>query len=547
MNSNNFDKEKKKILNLVKEKKFLEVIKDGSKLLQQKPDDSEIIRILGITSINIQNFNEAEKYFNQLLLIEKSADNYYTLGNIQKKIKNYKSAINSFEEAIKLNPNLSEIHNNLGNTKKLVNKKEDAIFHYKRAISLKHDNIAALMNLASILKENNNYEELINIYNKILKLDNNNIKTIYNLGTAHLFLGNTSKGRECFEKVIKIDNKNIHSFRNYVSITKIEKENKIFNLFKDIKLSDIDDINKILLLDALSKCYFDLDEIKLAFHYLDESNLLKKKNSKFSMKEQEHLFKKIKLFFRETSNNDLQFINQIQSIPIFIIGMPRSGTSLLEQVLSSHSKIYGAGELNYLQKTIIKFGIEKSNNNHNYFEKIRSNYYEELKKISDSEYIIDKLPSNFRWVGFILKAFPEAKILHIKRNPMAVCWSNYKNFFIDSGLDFNLSQSDVARYYSMYSNLMKFWKEKFEDKILDVNYEIFVNDFEQNTKKILNYLNLRWEDQLLEYQKINRPVTTASHHQVRQKIKKDTSEKWKKYKIYLKEMQRTLLELNIKY
>ena len=265
------------------------------------------------------------------------------------------------------------------------------------------------------------------------------------------------------------------------------------------------------------------------------------------MKEQENLFEKIKLFFRETGNNDFKFINEIKSTPIFIIGMPRSGTSLLEQILSSHSKIYGAGELNYLQEIIIKLGIAKSNYSHIYFENIRKNYYAEFNKISDCHYIIDKLPSNFRWVGFILKAFPEAKILHIKRNPMAVCWSNYKNFFIDSGLDFNLSQSDVAKYYSMYSNIMKFWKEKFKDKILDVDYEVFVDDFEQNTKRILNYLNLEWEDQLLQYQKTKRPVTTASHHQVREKIKKDTSEQWKRYKIYLKEMQKTLSDLNIKF
>ena len=547
MNSNNFDKEKKKLKTLFKEKKFLDLLKNGTKLLEEAPDDIQIINILGITSINIQNFNEAEKYFKKLLLIKKSPDNYYTLGNIQKKLNKFHEAAISFENALKINPNFSEAHNNLGNTKKSLNKKDEAIYHYKKAISLKNENIAALINLSSILKENNNYDELIEVYEKILNLDPKNIKTLYNLGTAHLFLGNTFKAREYFENTIEVDKFNIPSFRNYVSTIKIDSTNRIFKIFENLDLSTLNYENKVLLLDGLSKCYFDMDKIDLAFDYLDKCNSLKRKNSNFSMKEQEILFSKIKSFFSDISNNNLDFKDNIKTKPIFIIGMPRSGTSLIEQILSTHTKIHGAGELNYLQKIIEKSGLEKPNNMTNYFNEIRKYYYDKTTKISNSSFIIDKLPSNFRWVGFIIKAFPEAKIIHIERNPMAVCWSNYKNFFLDNGLDFNLTQKDVAKYYSMYSHLMDFWNTKYKNKIFNVKYEIFVQNFEENSKKILNYLDLSWEDQLLEYQKTNRPVTTASHQQVREKIKKDTSEKWKIYSNYLKVMRETLTTFNIKY
>ena len=519
MNSNNFDNEKKNLITFFNKKKFLEVLKNGTKLLKQEPGNIQIIRILGITSINIQNFIEAEKYFKKLLSIEKNADNYYTLGNIQKKNFKFHEAVISFENAIKINPNLSEAHNNLGNTKKSLNKKDEAIYHYKKAISLKKENIAALINLSSILKENNNYNELLEVYDQILNLDPMNIKTLYNLGTAHLFLGNTSKAREYFENIIKIDPRNVPTFRNYVSTLKINDSNRIFKIFKSINLSTLQYENKVLLLDALSKCYFDMDKIEKAFDCLDKCNLLKKENSNFSMNEQKEIFKKIKYFFSDMDNKNLKFNDKIKSKPIFIVGMPRSGTSLLEQILSTHSNIYGAGELNYLQKIIDKSGLEKPNNPQNYFNEIRKYYYDQISKISNSEFIIDKLPSNFRWIGFIIKAFPEAKIIHIKRNPMAVCWSNYKNFFLDNGLDFNLNQSDVAQYYSMYLNLMDFWTAKYKNNIIDIQYEIFVKNFEANTKKILDYLNLQWEDQLLQYQKTNRPVTTASHQQVREKIK----------------------------
>ena len=547
MNSNKFNKEKKSLITFFNKKKFLDVVKNGTKLLKQEPNDTQIIHILGITSINIQNFIEAEKYFKKLLLIEKNADNYYTLGNIQKKNYKFHEAVISFENAIKINPNFSEAHNNLGNTKKSLNKKDEAIYHYKKAISLKNENIAALINLSSILKENNNYDELLEVYEKILNLDPNNIKTLYNLGTAHLFLGNTSKAREYFENAIKIDPFNIPSFRNYVSTLKIDESNRIFKIFKNINLSTLKYEDKVLLLDALSKCYFDMDKIQKAFDCLDKCNLLKKENSNFSMNEQGNIFNKIKNFFFDMDNKNLEFNDKIKSIPIFIVGMPRSGTSLLEQILSTHSKIYGAGELNYLQKIIDKSGLEKPNNIQDYFNKIRKYYFDQISKISNSEFIIDKLPSNFRWIGFIIKAFPEAKIIHIHRNPMAVCWSNYKNFFIDNGLDFSLNQRNVAEYYSIYLDLMDFWKKKYKKNILDVHYEIFVKDFEANTKKILNHLNLQWESQLLQYQKTNRPVTTASHQQVREKIIMNTSDEWKKYKNYLEPMQEVLRNKNIKY
>ena len=547
MNTINFDKEKKKLKTFFKEKKFLDLLKSGTRLLEQVPDDIQIINMLGITSIHIQNFNEAEKYFKKLLLIENNADNYYTLGNIQKKLNKLAEAVVSFENAIKITPNFSEAHNNLGNTKKLLNKKDEAIYHYKKAIKLKDDNVAALINLSTILKEKNNYLELLEVYEKILNLDPKNIKTLYNLGTAHLFLGNTLKARKYFETTIKIDPTNIPTFRNYVSTLKINKSNRIFKFFKNLDLSNLKYENKVLLLDALSKCYFDMDKIKKAFDCLDKCNSLKKENSNFSMNEQKNIFKKIKYFFSDIENKNLELNSKIKSKPIFIVGMPRSGTSLLEQILSTHSKIYGAGELNYLQKIIDKLGLEKPHNIQDYFNEIRKYYYSQISKISNSEFIIDKLPSNFRWVGFIIKAFPEAKIIHIQRNPMAVCWSNYKNFFLDNGLDFNLNQRDVAEYYSMYLKLIDFWTAKYKKNILDIQYEIFVKNFETNTKKILDYLNLQWEDQLLQYQKTNRPVTTASHQQVREKIKMNTSEEWKKYKNYLEPMQAVLKDKKIKY
>tara|TARA_B100001173_G_scaffold312021_1_gene331301 strand:+ start:1448 stop:3091 length:1644 start_codon:yes stop_codon:yes gene_type:complete len=547
MNSNFFDKKKQKILHLFKEKKYVDVIKIGKSLLKIKSNDKQVIYLLGLSSIYCKNLLEAKKYFENLLILKKTHEIYYTYGNILKNLEKYSEAAISFEKAIDLNPNFSEAYNNLGNTRKFLDEPDKAIECFKRAIKLKENNLEALFNLARIYQENNKFEDLILVYKKLLNFDKNHIKTLYNLGSAHLFLGNITEGKKYFEKVLELDEYNVPSFRNYVNITKIDKDNKLFKQFLNVNFDELNDQDKILIFDALSKCYFDQDNNELGFNFLTKSNFIKKEKTKFSLVSQKDKYENIKDFFSDKANLNLKFNDQIKSKPLFILGMPRSGTSLLEQILSTHSKIHGAGELNYIEKIINQLGLKKKNDLKNYFTEIRDYYYKNLKRISNKAYIIDKTPLNCRWIGFIINAFPEAKIIHIERNPMAVCWSNYKTLFVDSGLDFSLSQEDMAKYYVMYNDLMSFWVKKFKSQIINIQYEDFVQNFEVQTKNILLEINLNWEDDLRNYEKTNRAVRTASFQQVRGKIKKNTSKQWEKYSDYLKPMQKILKNNQIKF
>ena len=170
MNSNNFEIQKKKLLISFKENRFEEVICDGVNLLEQRQNDAQLIYILGLSSINLQNFNDAEKFFKKLTLLNKTAENFYTLGNIQKKQKKFEDAIESFKEAIKANPNFSEAYNNLGSTQKSLNKFEEAIFSYKKAIDLKASNVQAYYNLASLLYLLENYIQASNYFKNIINL-----------------------------------------------------------------------------------------------------------------------------------------------------------------------------------------------------------------------------------------------------------------------------------------------------------------------------------------------------------------------------------------
>ena len=178
--------------------------------------------------------------------------------------------------------------------------------------------------------------------------------------------------------------------------------------------------------------------------------------------------------------------------------MPRSGTTLLEQIISSHSKVTGLGELPFISQ----FGSSIINQFSNYSPetiiKFRKNYFEKVKNLSNGNlFFTDKMPQNFRYIGFILATFPEAKILHIRRNPAAVCWANYKQWFRSKELSYSYSISDIIKYFKLYEDIMEFWKKSFENLIYQISYEKLTNDPIDITNNLIKYLDLPCEEKCL--------------------------------------------------
>ena len=217
--------------------------------------------------------------------------------------------------------------------------------------------------------------------------------------------------------------------------------------------------------------------------------------------------------------------------------MPRSGTSLVHQILDSHSSVKGVGELNHINNIVFPLLKAHREETKNCFSKndllsLRKQYLQSPPIADLNEMIfVDKMPLNFRHLGFILSSFPEAKIIHMKRNPIATCWSIYKYEF--RGNAYSFDQKDIANYYGLYINLMEFWKKLFPKKILDVCYEDLTISQELETKKILKYCELDWEVNCLDFHTNNSAVKTTSSMQVRQKMYQGSSEAWRKYEPYL--------------
>ena len=220
--------------------------------------------------------------------------------------------------------------------------------------------------------------------------------------------------------------------------------------------------------------------------------------------------------------------------PIFIAGMPRSGPTLVEQIISSHSQITGAGELTYAAQFGGKIATGLSEVNDSALLDFRHKYLTKLRDVSNGNLIItDKMPQNFRWIGLLAAAFPEAKIIHFKRNPAAVCWANYKQFFASKNLGYCYALDDVVSYHCLYKNLIEFWTNTLGKRIYNLDYEFLTVFQESETRQLIDYLGLDWDEKCLSPQNNSRSVATASNVQIREKVYQGSSQKWKKYQPFL--------------
>tara|TARA_B100000003_G_scaffold165141_1_gene151392 strand:+ start:521 stop:2161 length:1641 start_codon:yes stop_codon:yes gene_type:complete len=540
--------EKKKIFELFNQKKYTKVLKIYKKNKEFNQNEPEITKLVITSEVFQKNYFSAEQIILRFLKKFDTAEFNYLLGNILKLQSKFESAANAFQKAITLDNKFSEAYNNLANVQKRLDLIEDAIQNYKKSIDLNPYNLEANYNFANLLKDKKQYNEALKKYEKVLKINPSFPDVYNNIGTIYSILGKFDECRDYFVKSIKLNKYFAEPYKNYVQATKINSNDKIFHLLKDILIEkNLSEDQKEIFYYSISKAYFDTGEDNLAFNNLKLANDLKLKKMNYSKKLQNKEFKEIKEFF--TNHSDVKEKNNDDSktIPIFILGMPRSGTSLLEQIISNHSKVFGGGELNFLPEAVDASGWRNDRNLKDITKYIRKKYYKNLETISKKNFVTDKLPGNFKRIGFIINALPESKIIHLERSPMAVCWSNYKSNFNSDGMAFTLNQENIAEYYLSYRNLMNYWYEKYAEKIITINYEKLVNNFEKEVKDLFVKLDLKWEKQLYEFHKNDRPVETASFMQVRSKIYKNSSEQWKKYKQYLKPMTDILSRNGIKF
>ena len=303
-----------------------------------------------------------------------------------------------------------------------------------------------------------------------------------------------------------------------------------------IKNESINKFDLRFLYFGLAKVYEDINDYEKSFKYLELGNKLKKNLTGYNINNDKKNFKKIISFHKEKILKKKELIKNEKKI-IFIVGMPRTGTTMAEQIISNHSEVYGAGEISLLSYLFNKFFSSdiKDQDVNQLFEMYKSNYINFLNKMTDSNIITDKAPLNFKWIGIIKMIFPNSKIIHCTRDKLENSWSIYKNEF-EQGMLFSNSFKDIVDYYELHDDIMNFWKDNYSKDIFELNYEELVNNSEQKIKDLIKFCELDWERSCLEFYKNKKSIKTVSFDQARNPIYKTSlkgSEKFKKYLIGL--------------
>ena len=517
----NFVEKVKTLQNYFKLGNFKKVI-EGCKLLNKKfPNNSFVLNLSGMAYQNLLNHHEAIDFFE--LALKADNLNIAAMNNLANSLKvtdQFVRADKIFQQILKEDPNYINAYNNYANLKIAVNDVEGAIELYNQAIVLAKKKkiypINFLLHLANAFQSLNREKELMEVIEEILKLDPENTE-------AHKILSWTYK----------------YSKTNSESISHISIMENI--LKKNILNND----QKAKLSFGLGKAYDDLKDVEQAIKFISSGNQLHKNIFKSNIIEETNIMNRmIKIFKDIDLNKSPNFFSKKKII--FICGMPRSGTTLVEQIIASHKEVYGAGELSFLtnvihdnffngdlidkQRIIENQNSEKNLINEKYFEKFL------LYKIK-KQIITDKAPLNFKWIGFIKIFFPNSKIIHCKRNSRDNCLSIFKNYFSSPRMNWAYDQRDVSDYYNNYNSIMNFWYSKIPQFIHTAEYEKIVSDKKNEIKKLLKFCDLEWDDNCLSHHKNRKtPIRTVSIAQARQPVYSSSVNSGDNYKDYLKEM-----------
>ena len=511
-----------------------------------------------INSFNTKRFAEVvqkgkvliKKFPNQLIFYNATALSLSSLG------KNYE-ALGILKLALDLNPKDIFVLNNLGLINSNLNRNKEAREYLDKAISIKENFMDALLNLGNLdLKEGKTESAKKNLYKALEQSNAPNTDVTINmaLGNMNQQMGNFKEAKNNYEIVSKIDQSNTAVDKSISTMHKYLNKDDPHLILMIKKLKKItDDENLKLLYFALGKAYEDIEDYNESFKYLRLGNNIADKQINYNTDDDKKLFLEIKRIFKSSYKDSTT--NSKKKI-IFILGMPRSGTTLVEQIISAHKKVYGGGELSYMEDTIKKvvgYKAEEGKTLFESFKNIKDLNYKELKiaeleyteklKSHDynEEFITDKAPLNFRWIGFIRLIFPNSKIIHCCRNSMDICYSNFKNSFSGGSLGFCYNMEKLGNYFNMYKDLMTFWNDQLKNEIYNLTYENLINNKEAEVERLLKFCNLDWDEKCLNPHKNKKLVGTASLAQIRSPIYQSSINKWKNVDNELNDLKKIIL------
>jgi tetratricopeptide (TPR) repeat protein len=505
----------------------------------RRSHDAKYLHTMGNKAIAQGHFTEAVAIYQDLIRL--NPRHVIALNNLAAalcKLGLYKEAEDHFYKAIRTKPDYADAHSNIGALLLLKGEYKAAEDLLRRALKLNPRLADARVNLGLTLAHLNRLREARGHIEKVLRYEPANPDALTGMALIAKMEGRFDQARDMLRRALKVKPNMPQALASQADMRKMTQSDIAWlERAEELAASGIEPLSESELRFSIGKYYDDVENFERAFqNYKRANDLLKPIATPY---DREGYKKFVEAMIRaETKKVAAPMTGRgSESMkPVFVVGMPRSGTSLTEQIISSHPSARGAGEQEFWSEAIREHeaaiaagALDESTRN-----KLAAAYLRVLEtKTGDALRIVDKAPVNSDYLGVIHSVFPKARIIYMQRDPIDTCLSCYFQKFVLS-LNFAMDLADLAHYYRQHERLITHWRAVLPaGTILDVPYEGLVADQEGWSRKILDFLDLEWNDQVLDFHKTKRPVATASFWQVRQKIYKSSVQRWRNYEKFV--------------
>lgn len=414
-----------------------------------------------------------------------------------------------------------------------------AEFALVRANELNPYNKSASLNLLTCLVETQNVVSSATYAQKILDIWGDSVEIRRTLQKLHSGIGDKYSEKEDLKFILSKMPKDVPSLVRLAEIEKLDKQSDIFQVAVEL-------LNSEKSVDtSVSLCWLIAKLSERSADYAESAAYLKKGAALRFHTEKDNLSDYRKRFEDSIELASIRGVvdSEIPFTPIFVVGLPRSGTSLMEQLLSEAKDVTGAGELPYLtrnQYASIDKGVSSER-----LSMIRENYSREVHMLAKDRFVVDKMPHNFLSIGAIKRAFPESKIIYMKRDLRAIAWSQFKSKFSSDGLAYTYNEDSIVEHFEFYMSVMDKWAELHPQDFLEVDYDKMVEDPESYLPHVFQYCGLEFNENYLDFHKKGKVTFTASVDQVRKGIYGGSSNSWKNYQPYFSEFFEKLTKLEM--
>jgi len=438
------------------------------------------------------------------------------------------AAAGEFLKAVRHQPRNANLHNNLGWALCLLERYDAAITVLNKAIALQPQ-AGFYNNLGRAHAGLDQLDAAIAAYNKALELNPRYVEAYTNLGRLLSHAGQAEAARDAYRQALALEPDLAEAHRGIANIAKHSRESDdTLAIRAAYQRAAPDSETRMHLAFALGKVEEDRRDYQTAFSHILEANTIRRAAYQYDSAREQEKRDRIREIFTPALFEKHSQSGDPDDTPIFILGMPRSGTSLVEQILASHPQVHGAGELQFFAAPLRDIGVigddglispQLRDMPPESFRQFGARYLEALHKLTPgARYITDKMPTNFWRIGLIKLMLPNARIIHCRRSAADNCLSIFKNYFAGQGLRYAYDLRELGNYHNVYRELMTHWHQVLPGAIHDIDYENLVADQEAESRALLAHCGLDWDPAVLDFHKTDRHVKTASFNQVRQPI-----------------------------